>query len=249
MDWRSAEGIDWLETQLPGARVAFSTRKGGVSPLPFTSLNLGVLTGDEPDAVVENRRRLVGALGLVPECVAIGRQIHGAALEAHQATQDPNPFTDPGRPLPQVDGHVTAVPGLAALVFVADCLPIALVGTGGVAMLHCGWRGLAAGIVARGVEAIAATDAAIGPGIGSCCYEVGEEVLDSFADLGDGIAAGRMLDLTEVACRLLRKAGVEQIERADLCTSCEEDRFFSYRRDAGRTGRQAGLVWLEHGVG
>ena len=109
--------------------------------------------------------------------------------------------------LAEVDGHVIAEPGLAPLVFVADCLPVALAGPGGVAMLHCGWRGLAAGIVARGAEAVGATDAAIGPGIGPCCYEVGEEVLGAFAGLGEGIADGRMLDLPEVARRLLARPG------------------------------------------
>ncbi|HEY5976686.1 MAG TPA: polyphenol oxidase family protein, partial [Solirubrobacterales bacterium] len=148
---------------------------------------------------------------------------------------------------PDVDGHVSAEPGLTALVFVADCLPVALAGPGGVAMLHCGWRGLAAGIVARGAEAVGATDAAIGPGIGPCCYEVGEEVLGAFAGLGEGIAADRMLDLPEVALRLLGEAGVERVQAAALCTSCEEELFFSHRRDEGRTGRQAGMAWLGDG--
>ena len=144
--------------------------------------------------------------------------------------------------MPEADGHVVAEPGLAPLVFVADCLPVALAGPGGVAMLHCGWRGLAAGIVAEGVEAVGATDAAIGPGIGPCCYEVGEEVLAAFAGLGEGVAAGRMLDLPEVARRLLREAGVERVEAAGLCTSCEAELFFSPppRR---RPHRAPGRVW------
>ena len=127
-------------------------------------------------------------------------------------------------------------------------------------MLHCGWRGLAAGILAAGAEAIGATAAAIGPGIGPCCYEVGDEVLDAFSHLGPGIAADgpksragvdvsarRRLDLAEVARRLLREAGVARVESAGLCTSCERELFFSHRRDAGRTGRQGGLVWIEPG--
>jgi len=244
MDWRSAGGVRWLEASLPGARAAFSTRLGGVSEAPFESLNLGIPTNDDRDAVAENRRRLAVALGLSPQRVAIGRQVHGAELATHPAPQSPSSFAEPGGEIPEVDGHVTAEPGLAALVFVADCLPVALRGTRGVAMLHCGWRGLAAGIVARGVEAVQATDAAIGPGIGRCCYEVSDEVLSAFAGLGVGVASGRMLDLPEVARRLLRDAGVARIESAGLCTSCEAQ-FFSHRRDAGRTGRQAGLVWLE----
>jgi len=245
MEWREENGIGWLEASLPGARAAFSTRAGGVSSAPFASLNLGAFAGDEMASVARNRERLAGALGLAPSRVAVGRQVHGSKLATHVAPPRSSPFATLGRPIPEVDGHVTAEPGLAALVLVADCLPVALAGPGGIAMLHCGWRGLAGGIVARGVEAIDATDAAIGPGIGPCCYEVGNEVLEVFAGLGDGIAAEGMLDLTEVARRLLREAGVQRVETAGACTSCESERFFSHRRDGGRTGRQAGLVWLD----
>lgn len=200
--------------------------------------------------MIENRRRLAAALGLAPERVAIGRQVHGAELATHAGARGPTPFAEPSDEIATVDGHVVAEPGLAALVFVADCLPVALAGPGGVAMLHCGWRGLAAGILARGVEAVGAGDAAIGPGIGPCCYEVGGEVLGAFAGLGRGVAAGGMLDLAEVARRLLREAGVERVEAAGLCTSCEPERFFSHRRDGGRTGRQAGVAWIDDpGVG
>jgi YfiH family protein len=245
MEWRRAGGVAWLDARLPGARVAFSTRVGGVSDPPFSSLNLGVLTGDAPDSVLENRRRLSSALGLEPSRIAIGRQVHGTDLATHSGPQQPNYFAAPADSIPAVDGHVVTRPGFAALVFVADCLPVALAGRRGVAMLHCGWRGLAAGIVARGAEAVEATDAAVGPGIGPCCYEVGEEVLEAFAALGDGVASGSRLDLREVTRRMLREAGVERIATSAHCTSCEEARFFSHRRDSGRTGRQAGLVWME----
>jgi YfiH family protein len=245
--WRESEAVRWLEADLGGARAVFSTRLGGVSAAPFESLNLGILTDDEGAAVRENRRRLAAALGLRPEAIAIGRQVHGAELAIHTGRQSPAPFAEPGVDIPEVDGHVTAQAGLAPLVFVADCLPVALAGPGGVAVLHCGWRGLAGGIVARGVAAVGATEAAIGPGIGACCYEVGEQVRAEFAGLGEGIAAGRMLDLPEVARRLLARAGVERVESAGLCTSCEEGLFFSHRRDGGRTGRQAGLAWIEGG--
>lgn len=112
-------------------------------------------------------------------------------------------------------------------------------------MIHCGWRGLAAGIVERGVEEVDAKAAAIGPGIGRCCYEVGDEVRTAFESLGGGVSRGRMLDLFEVARRLLADAGVTEVEAADLCTSCEAELFFSHRRDGGTTGRQGGLVWIE----
>jgi len=266
MEWRERDGVRWLEASLPGATAAFSTRVGGASDPPFESLNLGVFTEDEHRSVVENRQRLAGALGLAPERVAIGRQVHGGNLAAHGGPQAPSPFAAPGSPIPEVDGHVTAERDLALAVLVADCVPVALAGPGGVAMLHCGWRGLATGcgrtypripgisttsrgrgLVGRGVEAIGATHAAIGPSIGPCCYGVGEEVLAVFAGLGAGVAAGPMLDLPEIARRLLRRAGVERIESSGLCTSCEPGLFFSHRRDAGRTGRQAGLAWREGG--
>lgn len=252
----------WLAADLGGARAAFSTRIGGVSDAPFDRLNLGVLTDDSNETVVTNRERLAAALSLDPPRIPIGRQVHGGELAFHSGPQEPSPFVEPGSEIPEVDGHVVTEPGLAPLVFTADCLPVALRGPGGVAMLHCGWRGLAAGIIAAGAEAVSATDAAIGPGIGPCCYEVGPEVLDAFSALGAGIAspadgpksragldisAHRRLDLVEVARRLLLAAGVERIEVAGLCTSCEPELFFSHRRDAGRTGRQGGLAWIEPG--
>ncbi|HET9185900.1 MAG TPA: polyphenol oxidase family protein, partial [Solirubrobacterales bacterium] len=156
---------------------------------------------------------------------------------------------EPRKGLAEADGHIVSEAGLAPLVFVADCLPVALRGPGGVAMLHAGWRGLAGGILAAGAEAVGATDAAVGPGIGGCCYEVGEEVLAAFEDLGPGVARGRMLDLDEVARRLLGRAGIERVESAGLCTSCHPELFFSHRRDRGRTGRQAGLAWIDAEAG
>jgi polyphenol oxidase len=243
MKWREQGALRWLEAELPGARAAFSSRLGGVSDPPFDTLNLGLLTGDAPESVRENRHRLAGAVGVDPSGVLIGRQVHGAEVSVDDGPQAADAFANPGPRLAEVDGHATAQPGLAPLVFVADCLPIALAGPGGVAMVHGGWRGLAGGIVARGGDAVDAAAAAIGPGIGPCCYEVGQEVLDAFADLGEGVAEGRMLDLTEVARRLLARAGVKEVETSGLCVGCEPELFFSHRRDAGRTGRQAGMVW------
>jgi YfiH family protein len=248
MEWRESDGVRWLQADLGSARAAFSTRLGGVSEPPFDTLNLGLLTDDAEVAVAENRRRLATALGFEAERVVFARQVHGTRLINH-----PDPFrgsfvrqerTKEPRNVPEADGHVISRPGTAALVFVADCLPVALAGSGGVAMVHAGWRGLAGGILAAGAEAVEATAAAIGPGIGRCCYEVGDEVLGAFAPLGDGIAEGRMLDLPQAARRLLEEAGIQRIESAGLCTRCEEELFFSHRRDEGRTGRQAGVAWL-----
>jgi polyphenol oxidase len=242
VDWQERDGVRWLQAQLPGAQAAFSTRIGGVSEPPYEALNVAILTGDEPDAVRENRSRLAGALGRDPDGVVMGRQVHGVELRRHDEAQRPRVYADAVRSPDEVDAQVTADPELTPLVMVADCLPVALSGPGGVAMAHCGWRGLAGGIVSGAAEAVQADAAAIGPGIGPCCYEVGEEVLAEFEDL-DGVAEGRMLDLPAVARTLLERAGVGEIESADLCTSCNPELFYSHRRDGERTGRQAGLVW------
>lgn len=216
MEWREAGGRAWLRADLPGAAAAFTTRAGG--------------------SAKEDHAGLAAALGFAPGDVARGRQVHGTGLGRAGDPEAPE----------EADGRVVDRPGLAGLVYVADCLPVALAGLGGVAILHCGWRGLAAGILAHGAGAVDATHAAIGPGIGPCCYEVGEEVLGAFAGLGQGVASGRMLDLPEVARRRLRQAGVGAVESAGLCTSCEADLFFSHRRDGG-PGRQTGVAWLEPG--
>jgi polyphenol oxidase len=176
--------------------------------------------------------------------VVMGRQVHGAELREHRAAQEPKVYAEVARSPEEVDAHSTGNAELTPLVMVADCLPVALSGPGGVAMAHCGWRGLAGGIVAEAASAVRAEAAAVGPGIGPCCYEVGEEVLAAFDDL-DGVAEGRMLDLTAVARSLLARSGVTAVESADLCTRCNPDLFYSHRRDGERTGRQAGLVWMD----
>jgi YfiH family protein len=236
-------GFAWagqhLACDLPGARALFTTRRGGVSSGPYCSLNLGLGTDDDPAAVRENRRR-VAALAERP--TVGGRQVHGAAVRRVTAADPPR-----GEP---ADGQATARADLAPVVLTADCLPVALAGGDAVAMLHCGWRPLATGIVAEGVRAIRELGedgplaAAIGPGAGGCCYEVGDEVREAFAAHGGAVRRGRNLDLKEVARRELIGAGVAEVHDARICTLCgDPELWFSHRRDGGRTGRQAGLVW------
>jgi polyphenol oxidase len=244
VEWREENGVRWLQAELPDARAAFSTRIGGVSRAPYEALNVAILTGDEPERVATNRQRLAESIGRDPAGIVMGRQVHGAMLRRHDGPQEPRVYADVVKSPDEVDGQVTSNPDLTPLVMVADCLPVAMVGPGGVAMAHCGWRGLAGGIVGEAAGAVKAEAAAIGPGIGPCCYEVGEEVLSAFEDL-DGVARGRMLDLTAVAMGLLEQAGVTAMEPSGLCTSCNSELFYSHRRDGERTGRQAGLVWRE----
>lgn len=231
---------DHVGVALPGGRALFTTRRGGVSRGAFASLNLGRWTDDDPDAVAENRRRVACAAGVPVDAIVQGRQVH--AEHVRRAAGPLEPHADP----PEADGHATARDDLALLVLTADCLPVALIAPQAVAMVHAGWRGLAAGVLEEGVQALRELGAggeiaaAIGPGAGGCCYEVGPEV---HAALAREPAAGR-IDLKAIARRRLREAGVAAVHDVGLCTICSgTDLFFSHRRDAGRTGRQAGIAW------
>lgn len=227
-----------LRWEAPGPYVvAFSSRLGGVSEGRYASLNLGLLTDDEPQRVEQNRRLLCAEVGADPERLALNRQVHGTVVRRARAG-------DRGE---HADGLWTDAPGVPMLAMSADCLPIAMARVNGtrsvpaLAVLHVGWRGLADGVVASGVEALGGRLAAvIGPGIGPCCYEVGPEVAGRFD--GD-LLHERKLDLWTAAERVLRAAGVEEVERTDICTSCNPDLYFSHRRDQGVTGRQ-GIIGL-----
>lgn len=227
-------------------RVAFSTRTGGVSGGPYASLNLGILTADEPANVVENRSRLAAQVGVDPESATMAWQVHGADVRR----ADGRGIVRPGTPLERCDGLWTDEPGRGLMLLTADCAPVALAranGTPGLAVLHVGWRGLLAGVVEAGVEALGGgpVRAAVGPAIGPCCYEVGEEVTAPFRErFGEDVVAGAKLDLPEATERALSAAGAETVERVRLCTHCEEELFFSHRRDGGVTGRQGVLAAL-----
>jgi YfiH family protein len=163
--------------------------------------------------------------------------VHGTRVE-RRATGDGT--------LPEADGHATAERGLAPMVITADCLPIALICQQAVAMVHAGWRGLAAGVVEEGIGALrqlggdGEIQAAIGPGAGGCCYEVGPGVHAAF---GRPAVRGR-IDLKAIAAERLRAAGATEVHDVGLCTICSDPAlFFSHRRDQGVTGRQAGVAW------
>jgi len=226
----------------PGVRVAFTTRRGGVSEGAFASLNLGLLTDDEPERVVENRRRACEAAGVDAERATMALQVHGARVTEAR----PAGVVTPGTDYEPCDGLWSDRPGQGMLLLTADCLPVALARTNGaprLAVLHVGWRGLIAGIAGAGARVVGdGSAAAIGPGIGPCCYEVGEEVAAPFRDrFGPDVVRDGRLDLPLATELALREAGVASLERVGGCTACDPERFFSHRRDRGRTGRQ-GIV-------
>jgi YfiH family protein len=231
--------------RLPSASVTFTTRRGGVSQGPYESLNLGILTDDEPGRVLENRAIAAGMAGVDSERIAMGWQVHGTDIRDWTGIRPDPRYAQPvsgARDLEKLDGHLTRDEDIGLLVLVADCFPVALSDGDQVAMLHCGWRPLAGGILEKALALFhGAPAAAVGPGIGGCCYEVGEEVLDAFADVKHA-ADGRMLDLRTVISARLAAAGVTDVQHDDHCTCCEPDLYFSHRRDDGVTGRQAGII-------
>ena len=198
-----------------------------------------------------NRAELPAAIGSpVPSFVY---QVHGTEIRRITAENRPQPPERDRSSRPHMDGQATNLPGVAMAALVADCLPIAVAGGGAVAMLHAGWRGLHGGVIAAGVRAVRELSgangalelaAAIGPGAGPCCYEVGHEVHDAFAEYSD-VRRGHNLDLKEIARQQLVAAGVSTVHDIELCTLCAPpELLYSHRRDRGVTGRQAGVAWL-----
>ena len=236
-----------IRWEAPGPyRVAFSTRVGGVSEEPFDSLNLGVMTGDAPERVIENRRRLCAEVGVDAERAQMAWQQHGTVVR-HADADEEGLATLADRP--QCDGLWTEESDVGLMLVAADCLPIALARTDGarpgLAVLHAGWKGLLGGIAQSAVAALGPRDlaAVIGPGIGPCCYEVQEDVAGSYrAAFPPQIVRSGRLDMWSAAEHALRDAGCRTVERVDLCTSCHPELFFSHRRDGPRTGRQGVLA-------
>ena len=201
-----------ITVDLPGARVVFTDREQGD---------------------VREAAGLTAVEAVAARPLARGTQVHGTAVR-RVLEHEPE--------LEEADGQATAREDVAVMVQVADCLPIAIAGEGGVAMLHGGWRGLADGVLEEGVRALRDVGvtgplaAVIGPGARGCCYEVGDEVRDAFG------VSSRTVDLPTMAARALTGAGVVAIEDVGVCTICHEQ-YFSYRREGEAAGRQAGVAW------
>ena len=237
---------DWIVPDWPApanVKALITTRAGGISKGPFASLNLGLRTGDDPQAVAANRDRLNSLLPQQPRWL---RQVHGASVvEADEPA---------GRP--EADAGIARRPGTVCAVLVADCIPVLLADRAGttVAIAHAGWRGLAGGVIENTIGRMAVDPrgliAYLGPGIGPGAFEVGADVRDAFlardADAAAAFtphAAGKWLaDLFLLARQRLWRAGVGEVHGGTLCTYSDARRFFSYRRER-RTGRMAAVIW------
>jgi YfiH family protein len=226
-----------LMFELPGGGHAlFTTRGHG---------NMSSVGGLDHEHGHRARERLRIQLGL--RRLARSYQVHGTTVRRIRNDADlPAPDADAARSPIEADGQATRIPGVGVMALTADCLPVALGTAGAVAMVHAGWRGLAAGVLEESVRALGelggADDLAaiIGPGAGPCCYEVGEEVHAAFAGAH---RSGRCIDLKALARDRLRAVGVADVRDVAACTICDE-RFFSYRREHALAGRQAGVAWL-----
>ena len=245
------------------AKHCFTTRYGGVSSGHLSSLNLGENRGDASENVIENYRRLGEATGIATHHMAFTRQVHGNDVRI--VTEDDVHTLMGGVPY-DADGIVTNIPDLAIIAFTADCVPLLLHDPVNkvAGAVHCGWRSTVADIMANAVYQMqklgadpAVMQAAIGPAIGYCCFEVGPEVPEAVIKLlpddHDGIIrAGERdgkfsVDLREAIARRLVQLGLqrESIVISDECTVCCHDKYWSHRYTKGERGSQAALIMIE----
>ena len=259
-------GLMWLTAPMldaaPGIRHGFSTRKGGVSPAPFDSLNLRTGCGDSQEHLEENYRRFCAVIGADHRRAVLSRQVHETTVRVCTAA-------DAGKGLFQqrdytADALVTCEPGLPLAVFSADCGILLLHDPvrGAVGAIHAGWRGCAGGIVEKTVQTMAACFgsrpgdllAAIGPCIGPCCFETDGDVPAAMtAALGSGAEPylrrrGQKwhVDLAGLNRQWLLRAGLpaEHMEVSGLCTACRPDLFWSHRKMGLARGVQGAVIYL-----
>lgn len=244
-----------------GVEHGFTCRVGGTSDLTPGGLNMALHVGDDPQKVLQNRQKAAAAMGFDLTRTATCAQVHGTVLAKVTEAEAGRGALELATTIPGTDGLLTDCKDLSLMLFYADCTPVLLVDTesSAIAVLHAGWRGSVGRIAQKGVQAMhdwygtrpEAIVAGIGPSIGPCCYEVDDKVRDQakgfeacFAPHGEG---HYLLDLWELNRRQLVEAGVkpENISVAEVCTCCHNDDYFSYRREKGKTGRLAAVLWTK----
>ena len=229
------------------SRHLFTSRSGGVSSGIWASLNLRRGCGDDPENVRENFRRVGKMIGC-SRAVFLSQQHTDRILHVDASDAIRNVY----QPLAEADGLVTRTPELALMVFAADCVPILLEGEGVVAAVHAGWRGTVKGIAAKAVREMGCAPeqirAWIGPSIGFCCYQVGDDVRAAMRERLGGEAerfiVGDRVDLKGVNRRLLELSGVRNVEVSPICTMCSHEEYWSHRYTGGQRGVQAGVIVL-----
>ena len=236
----------------------FTTRLGGISQGSQEGLNLAIGRGDTEENVKTNLRILSTALGFDTDKLVLTRQIHSDIVRKVGRADRGKHMVEGASP--ECDALITNEPGVALVVFTADCTPILLHDpvTGAVGAVHAGWKGTALGIAAKTVEAMAAEcgcdpaniRAAIGPNISVCCFQTDADVPDAMvAALGEEAkpfihprGEKYYLNLKEINALWLRRAGVKKIKISDACTSCQSERFWSHRVTRGERGSQGAVI-------
>ena len=255
---KKVDKLEYLVAEGISVPHCFTTRRGGVSKGYLSSLNLGLHRGDDPANVEENFRILADALGISPEDFVLTKQIHSDIVVKVGRADRGKHMVEGASPV--CDALITNEPGVALVVFTADCTPILLHDplTGAVGAVHAGWRGTAAGIAAKTVEAMVREfgcdpkniHAAVGPNISFCCFETDRDVPDAMVEaLGDAAKAfirpsGHKfyVNLKEINALWLRRAGVTHIELSDACTVCQSDVYWSHRVTRGERGSQGAVI-------
>lgn len=255
---KKQDSLEYLISENIAVPHAFTTRAGGVSEGYLSSLNLGMHRGDDPENVRENYRRLAQAVGFAPEKLILANQTHSDMVRVVTDRDCVGSLSH--RDYPECDGLVTNTPGVALMVFSADCTPILLHDpvTGAVGAVHAGWRGTASGIVKNAVETMVSAfgckaeniRAAIGPNIGPCCFETDADVPEAMcAALGEAANTyiyphGNKfyLDLKKLNSLWLRRSGVIHITISKHCTACCPDLFWSHRVTKGKRGSQGAII-------
>lgn len=268
-EWRNHNNIAFLTLpawEEKGAQVLFTSRHAGLSQGEFESLNMALHVGDDPEAVLANRRKVMQLAGAHLSNMVCCQQVHGnqvAVVDSSYAGRGSRRYEDA---LPGIDGLVTAVPGLVLATFYADCIPVFFFDPVQkvAALCHSGWKGTMGLITVKTLEVMgsqfncqpADVMVYIGPGIGPCCFEIqadlADKVLSAFPADNDIIIMKQkriIWDLKETIRRCAVSQGVpeSQIVVSSWCTCCSTDYFYSYRKEQGKTGRMAALITLAGG--
>ncbi len=265
MNFKEAgNGVVYLTSRFfarDGVTIAFSTRFGGVSPFPFNSLNLGLSVPDSKENVIENRLRFVSALGGDCENVVLGEQVHGCKVEKVNEPGSEEILKGEAPGIGETDGLITKVPNIPLMGSFADCVPIFLLEPGIpiAGLIHAGWRGSFKEIAKKAVRMMQEMGgkpdrikAILGPSIGPCCYQVGKEIYNQAVEIGHPLQVfafkgqNMFLNLWQLNTNQLIRSGVleKNIINSQICTCCENDIFFSYRKGYHNTGRMMGMIFL-----
>ncbi|RUT36368.1 peptidoglycan editing factor PgeF [Paenibacillus zeisoli] len=260
------------EDAFPELSVGFTGRGGGAGASPYESLNLALHVEDDPDVVVENRARLAQAVGFSFDSWTCGEQVHDTRVGVVGTEHRGRGRLDRTSSFEDTDGLITDVQGVLLTSFYADCVPLYFFDPAhhAVGLAHAGWKGTVQQIALQMVQKMETEygsrrdelRAAIGPSIGSCCYEVDDHVMSKVRDIvpaeaqpelvakvtSASVNPGKsMLNLKELNRIIMIKAGIlpSHIECTSWCTSCNTDLFFSYRKEKGVTGRMASWIGMK----